>query len=235
MPPSFGSADLPEFKARLAELRQTLGTPTEAGAYEANTDGACLGNPEGPGGWAAVVEHLGQAGRTWELWGHLSSTSNNRAEALGMLAAVLWVPPRSGLLIRSDSELTVRILSGAYKAKKNTDIWTEINASIAQREVQVQPTWVRGHAGDPGNERADALSVLGAVNGDPERFQQQRASSSSPRRAAAPKVPEQLNGLRPQGEWETEFLKSVADQLRRGRALSDKQQAVLERMRARSR
>jgi ribonuclease HI len=230
-----GIADLAEFNARLAELRATLGAPTQPGAYEANTDGACLGNPDGPGGWAAVVEHLGESGRTWELWGHLSSTSNNRAEALGMLAAIQWVPTGSGLLIRSDSELTVRIMAGAYKARANVDLWTEIRRAIPERGLQVQTQWVRGHAGDIGNERADALSVLGAVQGDVDRWERQRAASPPPRRAArqAAEVPAELVGLEPRGGWEESFLSSVARQLRAGRALSQKQQAVIDRIRAR--
>ena len=67
-----GLADLEEFRARLAELRVTLAPPTLVGAYVAHTDGACLGNPDGPGGWAAAVD-AGDA--TWDLWGHLSSTT----------------------------------------------------------------------------------------------------------------------------------------------------------------
>lgn len=228
MPASHGVADLAEFGARLAELRAELGPPTEAGAYRANTDGACLGNPDGPGGWAAIVDQPDKPGRGWELWGHLSSTSNNRAEALGMLAAILWVPPGSSLVIRSDSELTVRILAGVYKAKANTDVWAEIRT--AERVVQVKPEWVRGHAGDPGNERADELSVLGAVNGDPERFARQRASSGRPKPKLANPT---LAGLEPRGDWETEFLSSIARQLRSGRPLSEKQQAVVDRIRAR--
>jgi ribonuclease HI len=268
-------ADLAEFHARLAELRAQLGPPTQPGAYQANTDGACLGNPDGPGGWAAVVEQvgplgpLGSSGATWELWGHLSSTSNNRAEALGVLAAIEWVPPGSALRIRSDSELTTRILQGAYRARANLDVWTEIRRAIAERGLQVQTEWVRGHAGDLGNERADALSVLGAVQGDAERWERQRASAPPRGRAARqpdtplparaarrdtpgrqraarhdtplpPRaarqdtaVPPELVGLQPQGAWETSFLSSVARQLRAGRALSDKQRAIVERIRAR--
>ena len=171
-----GVADLAEFGARLAELRATLAPPTEAGAFRAHTDGACLGNPDGPGGWAAVVEQLRlePASATWELWGHLSSTSNNRAEALGVLAALEWVPPGSEVLIRSDSELTIRILAGVYKARANADLWSEIRRAVAERRLRARTEWVRGHAGDPGNERADALSLLGAVAGDTQRWRRLR-------------------------------------------------------------
>ena len=222
-----GVADLAEFRARLAELRLELDPPTRAAAYLANTDGACLGNPDGPGGWAAIVEPIGQPGPTWELWGHLSSTSNNRAEALGMLAAIEWVPPGAALVIRSDSELTVRIMAGAYKARANLDVWTEIRRVITERQVRVQTQWVRGHAGDTGNERADALSVLAAKQGDVEDLPTRRPT----RRDS--KLPEELVGLQPQTAWETDFLSSLARQLRSGKPLSVRQQAIVERIRDR--
>lgn len=233
--PRHGAEDLGQFTARLAELRAELAPPTQPGAYEAHTDGACLGNPDGPGGWAAVVEHLGSPDAApWELWGHLSSTSNNRAEALGLLAALEWVPVGSALNVRSDSELTVKILTGAYRARANLDIWQEIRRAIAEKRLLVQSQWVRGHAGDPGNERADALSVLGAVNGDADRWAQIRSAARPTRAPAAPAVPPppELAGLTPRNPWQASFLQSVARQLRGGRPLSEKQAAVLQRMRS---
>jgi ribonuclease HI len=217
-----GVADLLEFRARLDELRLELDPPTQAGAYVASTDGACLGNPDGPGGWAAIFE------TGWELYGRLSSTSNNRAEALGMLAAIEWVPPGSSLLIRSDSELTVRVMQGKYKARANLDIWTEIRNAIAERRVKVTTEWVRGHAGDLGNERADRLSVLGAKGGS---LDDDELVKPRPRRVA--RVPPELVGLKAQGDWETQFLSSIERQLRAGKSLSPKQQAVIDRIRAR--
>ena len=75
---AFGLQDLAEFRARIDELRRNLDPPTAAGEFVAYTDGACLGNPEGPGGWAAVVDRP-DGDTPWMLFGHLSSTSNNRA------------------------------------------------------------------------------------------------------------------------------------------------------------
>lgn len=226
-PSTHGIDDLSQFRARLEQLRATLGPPREPGAYEVNTDGACQGNPDGPGGWAAVVEHLG-SGATWELWGHLSSTSNNRAEALGVLATVEWVPGGSAVLLRSDSQLTLNQLVGKWKVKANLDIWAEIRRALAAKEVMITPQWVRGHAGDRGNERADGLASLGATNGDVARWERQRAAAALSRA-----VPPELEGLDPRGAWETAFVQSVTQQIRSGRALSDKQQAVLGRIRAR--
>ena len=224
---AYGVRDLEEFRARLAELRAALTPPSDSSRYIAYTDGACFGNPEGPGGWAAAVFPPAEAA-PWHLFGHLSSTSNNRAEALGVLAALDWVPPTSELEVHSDSELTVRILQGRYKVKANTDIWDVIRATREAKRLQVTVEWVRGHAGDPRNELADRLSKLGALNGHIEEL------GELPNASAAERVPAELAGLEPRGEWEREFLSSVAQQLRRGRVLTPKQQAIIDRIRLRA-
>jgi ribonuclease HI len=220
-----GLADLDEFRARLAELRRTLEAPTGPGPFVAHTDGACVGNPDGPGGWAAAVE---AGDETWDLWGHLSSTTNNRAEALGVLGALEWVPTGGELLIRSDSELTVRILEGRYKAKKNPDIWLEINRLRGSKDLSLKIEWVRGHVGDPGNEQADYLSRLGVTDGD--ALAAGRIGQSRP---AGKPLPAELVGLVPQSDWEKNFLKSITQVLRANRPLSPKQQAIVDRMRTR--
>src|SRR5919202_1284831 len=137
---SHGIADLSEFRSRLADLRANLTPPTSPGEFVASTDGACLGNPDGPGGWAAVVDGPGPIGPGhWELWGSLSSTSNNRAEALGVLGALEWLPANARLHLRSDSELTIKILLGAYKARANPDLWSEIRRVLADKGIQLRP------------------------------------------------------------------------------------------------
>jgi ribonuclease HI len=219
----YGVRDLEEFDARLVQLRETLEPPASKGEFVAYTDGACFGNPTGPGGWAAAVFHDSD---TWYLFGHLSSTSNNRAEALGVLGALEWAPPDSRLELRSDSELTVRQLEGRYKIKANLDIWTQIQSVRAEKRIDLQPEWVRGHAGDPLNELADRLSKLGALNGSVDEL----GALEAP---APPQEPPELAGLQPRGDWERDFVRSVRDQLRRGRSLSPKQQAVIDRIRAR--
>jgi len=223
---SFGLKDLDEFRHSLAALRTELEPPASPGEYVAHTDGACLGNPEGPGGWAAVVE-TAAVPTPWLLFGHLSSTSNNRAEALGILAALEWVPSSSRLALFSDSELSVRILQGRYKAKANPDIWEVINRTRSEKRLALAPEWLRGHAGDPRNELADRLSKLGALNGAIDSMDLLTTE------APTLEVPPDLVGLEPRGEWEREFIRSVADQLRRNRPLSPKQQAVLDRIRGR--
>jgi ribonuclease HI len=218
----YGVEDLSEFAARLAELRASLDPPSSAGEFVAYTDGACFGNPSGNGGWAALVF---QGSQVWQLFGHLSSTSNNRAEALGVLGALEWVSAGSILRLHSDSELTVRQLQGRYKIRANADIWALIQSARTDKRIELMPEWVRGHAGDPLNEEADRLSRLGAVNAALDDAQNWVAIE-------VPSEPPELVGLQPRTDWERDFVGSVRDQLRRGRTLSDKQRAVLDRMRA---
>jgi ribonuclease HI len=229
--------DLAEFGSRLAELRATLAPPAGHGPFEVHTDGACLGNP-GPGGWAAVVDDL-ERGTRWELWGHLGSTTNNRAEALGVLAAVEWLPAGAQVRLRADSQLTLNQLTGQWKVKANAEIWAEIRRALEAKRLRLSTQWVRGHAGDPGNERADELAMLGATNGDVARAAELRLRPRGPSRWSADPpsgggLPPELAGLQPEPGWETDFVRSIAAQLRRGRVLSPKQQAVVDRIRARS-
>ena len=218
----YGVEDLAEFADRLTELHSELAAPAEAGEYVAYTDGACFGNPKGNGGWAAFVFRGDNA---WQLFGHLSSTSNNRAEALGVLAALEWVPANSRLRLHSDSELTVRQLQGRYKIKANTDVWEQIQRVRVEKRIDLQAEWVRGHAGDPLNEQADRLSKLGALNGKLEDL--------AGLEVTVPQEPSELSGVVPKTDWERDFVASLRDQLRRGRSLSEKQQAVLDRLRSR--
>ena len=222
---AYGTRDLEEFATRIAELRAALDPPVSPGEFVAYTDGACFGNPSGNGGWAAAVFRF-QSTELWHLFGHLSSTSNNRAEALGVLGALEWVPGGSVLRLHSDSELTVRQLQGRYKIKANADIWALLQSVRADKGIDLKPEWVRGHADDPLNELADRLSKLGARNGVIEDLGKSDAPRLKPE-------PSELVGLAPRTDWEREFVASLRDQLRRGRSLSDKQQAVLQRMRAR--
>jgi ribonuclease HI len=229
--PSFGVKDLDEFRARLVQLREFLEPPTQAADYLAYTDGACFGNPNGPGGWGAAV-YPPHKGLSWELWGHLSSTSNNRAEALGVLGALEWIPSGSRITIRSDSQLSVRILLGQYKMKANPDIWEVIRSTKSQKQLSVSAEWLRGHAGDPGNELADRLSKIGALNGRVEDLDAPIEDFGVRVRQVQADPPE-LAGLEPGSDWERDFVRSVAKQLRGGRVISEKQQAVIERIRAR--
>ncbi len=132
------------------------------------TDGACSGNP-GPGGWGVF---LVEGGKPRELCGGESSTTNNRMELLAAIRALEAVPEGASIEIRTDSEYLRKGITewmrawkrngwktAARKPVKNRDLWECLDALASRRSVRW--SWVRGHAGDPGNEAADALANRG--------------------------------------------------------------------------
>ncbi len=133
------------------------------------TDGACSGNP-GPGGWGALLRC---GSHTKEIrGGEASSTTNNRMELMAAIAALEALTKPSAVRLHTDSVylrsgITTWLpkwkrngwLTADRKPVKNADLWKRLD-DAAQRH-QVQWLWVRGHAGDPGNERADALANQG--------------------------------------------------------------------------
>jgi ribonuclease HI len=133
------------------------------------TDGACAGNP-GPGGWGVLI--LDTAGAR-ELSGGESATTNNRME---MTAAIEALKATTGAIrLHTDSQyLKNGITDWMRKWKrngwrtadgkpvKNQDLWETLDALASPRRVEW--TWVRGHAGHPENEKADALAREGLKN-----------------------------------------------------------------------
>ena len=137
---------------------------------EIYTDGACKGNP-GPGGWGAWLR-VGPHEK--ELWGGEAHTTNNRMELTAVIQALAALRQPSRVVVHTDSEyvkngITTWIhawktrgwLTADRKPVKNVDLWQRLDALRAQHDVQWR--WVRGHAGDPGNERADALANRGVA------------------------------------------------------------------------
>jgi ribonuclease HI len=138
------------------------------GVVEIYTDGACRGNP-GPGGWGVLLKY---GTRTRELCGGESPTTNNRMELMAAIKALESLNQPSQVWLHTDSAyLRNGITSWLPKWKqngwkttdkkpvKNSDLWQRLDAAASQH--QVRWLWVKGHAGDPGNERADALANKG--------------------------------------------------------------------------
>ncbi|MDH3512435.1 MAG: ribonuclease HI [Gammaproteobacteria bacterium] len=132
------------------------------------TDGACRGNP-GPGGWGAL---LLAKGKERELCGGEPATTNNRMELTAAIRGLAALTRRCHVVVYTDSEYVRRgideWLSGwkdrgwktsARKPVKNKDLWVELDKLTGQHHVSWR--WVRGHAGNPGNERADQLANQG--------------------------------------------------------------------------
>ncbi|WP_160153896.1 ribonuclease HI [Microbulbifer sp. ALW1] len=132
------------------------------------TDGACRGNP-GPGGWGAL---LMSGGAEKELCGGESLTTNNRMELMAAIQALTALNQRCAVDLHTDSQYVRQGITGWIhnwkrngwktankKPVKNADLWQALDDAIAHHEVQWH--WVKGHAGNPGNERADELANRG--------------------------------------------------------------------------
>ncbi|HLW69995.1 MAG TPA: ribonuclease H [Candidatus Binataceae bacterium] len=116
-------------------------------------DGSCIGNP-GPGGWGVLL--IAPDGATSELAGANPSTTNNRMEITAALEALREIPAGADVALHSDSQYLVKTMTLGWKRRENLDLWQLLDAEVAKRRVSWH--WVRGHNGDPGNERADELA-----------------------------------------------------------------------------
>lgn len=134
-----------------------------------HTDGACSGNP-GPGGWGAVIQ--GRNGKTKELKGGDADTTNNRMELMAAIKALEWLEAPRPILVYTDSQYVTKGItewiinwkrngwvSSDNKFVKNQDLWERLDALAQHHDVIWE--WVKGHAGNAGNERADALARAG--------------------------------------------------------------------------
>jgi ribonuclease HI len=129
------------------------------------TDGACRGNP-GPGGWGALIT---TAAGDQELSGAENATTNNRMELTAAIMALREVPAGSTVDLYTDSKYVMDGLNEwrpAWKKRgwktadkkpvKNQDLWQELDEANARHTVRWH--WVKGHAGNDGNERVDRLA-----------------------------------------------------------------------------
>ena len=119
---------------------------------EIYTDGACHRNP-GPGGWAAIIV---EDGSKRAVHGKQARTTNNRMELQAVIEGLRAVKESAEVTVHSDSQYVVNTMTRNWKRKANTDLWTSLDAEASTRRVRWR--WVKGHAGDPLNEEADALA-----------------------------------------------------------------------------
>jgi ribonuclease HI len=138
-----------------------------------HTDGACKGNP-GPGGWGVLM----QAGEhTKELFGGETHTTNNRMELMAVIQALSALKYPCRVEIHLDSEYVRKGITewvAGWKAKgwrtaskqpvKNADLWQQLDHLVQSGGHDLSWHWVKGHAGHPGNERADALANQGVAS-----------------------------------------------------------------------
>ncbi|MDR2787861.1 MAG: ribonuclease HI [Candidatus Accumulibacter sp.] len=132
------------------------------------TDGACRENP-GPGGWGVLLR-TGTVEK--ELWGGEENTTNNRMELTAVIRALEALKRPAAVQIHTDSQYVQKGISqwihnwkkngwqtSDKKAVKNIDLWQRLDALCERRDIAW--IWVKGHAGHPGNERADRLANRG--------------------------------------------------------------------------
>ncbi|MCB5187325.1 ribonuclease HI [Methylobacillus caricis] len=135
---------------------------------EIYADGACKGNP-GPGGWGAW---LAFEGHEKELWGGELLTTNNRMELTAVIRALEALKRECDVKIFTDSVYVQKGITEwvhGWKARgwrtsdkkpvKNVDLWQQLDALVQQHKIEWK--WVKGHAGNVGNERADELANKG--------------------------------------------------------------------------
>ena len=131
------------------------------------TDGGCRGNP-GPGGWGAVLQFADQEK---EIYGYDPETTNNRMELQAAIEALKVLKRSCEVELYTDSQYLRKgvtewmdgwIKNGwrtaARKPVKNKDLWLALEQQISSHNIEWH--WVKGHAGDPGNEKADELANL---------------------------------------------------------------------------
>ena len=137
-------------------------------AVEIWTDGACKGNP-GPGGWGVLLK-MGSIEKT--LHGGEPLTTNNRMEMLAVIEALGALKRPCKVLLHVDSQYVMKGMTewihswkqrgwrtADKKPVKNADLWQRMDEEVAKHTITWK--WVKGHAGDPGNERADLLANRG--------------------------------------------------------------------------
>ena len=140
------------------------------------TDGACSGNP-GPGGWGAILSYNGVE---TELSGGEPQTTNNRMELMAAIAALEALKRPCTVALHTDSQYLRQGITGWIhgwkkngwrtadkKPVKNAELWQRLDAALGQHKIEWK--WVKGHAGDEMNERADALARAGMAPFKPGR------------------------------------------------------------------
>lgn len=140
------------------------------------TDGAARGNPDGPGGYGAVLQYLDSQGNLHEkeLSEGFNPTSNNRMELLGAIMALEALNRPCNVDLYSDSSYVVNGFqkhwvdswqkkgwkTSSNERVKNQDLWKRLIAAVSRHAVSFH--WVKGHSGQPENERCDALATAAA-------------------------------------------------------------------------
>jgi ribonuclease HI len=150
----------------MSAATMTSSPPTGMKAVQVHTDGACLGNP-GPGGWAALLRYRG---KERELAGGEPLTTNNRMELMAAIVALETLSEACAIVLHTDSQYVRQgitewmpaWLRRNWKTVKNRDLWERLHAACVRHRIDWR--WVKGHSGDPDNDRVDELARDQALN-----------------------------------------------------------------------
>lgn len=148
-------------------MSETAGSSARVVIY---TDGACKGNP-GPGGWGVWMK---SGAHEKQMCGGEAVTTNNRMELTAVIEALTALKRPCDVVLYTDSEYVRKGITewihgwktrgwktADKKPVKNVELWQQLDALSQGHRIDWR--WVRGHAGDPGNEKADALANEGAA------------------------------------------------------------------------
>ena len=151
-------------------MNAATGSVAGLNAVTIYTDGACKGNP-GPGGWGALLLY-GDSEK--EIFGGELATTNNRMELTAVIEALTSLKQPCEVTLYLDSEYVRKGITEwihGWKARgwrtaakqpvKNVELWQKLDAVVSHSGHRISWKWVKGHAGDPGNEQADALANRG--------------------------------------------------------------------------
>lgn len=132
------------------------------------TDGACRSNP-GPGGWGVLLE---SDGHSKEIFGGESDTTNNKMELRAAIEGLNALKKACEVELFTDSTYVLKGITewlpnwkkrnwktAAKKPVQNVDLWKELDEAVQRHQIEWR--WVKGHSGDPGNEKADELANRG--------------------------------------------------------------------------
>ena len=121
---------------------------------ELYTDGSCLKNPNGPGGWAVCIL---EDDLEYYLSGNNSSTTNNRMELTAIIEAVSCIKYDIECKIYTDSQLCINCATGKWKRNANLDLWKEYDNVSKNKNIKYE--WVKGHNGNKYNEIVDKIAL----------------------------------------------------------------------------
>ena len=151
-------------------MPDSLAATADRPVVDIYTDGACKGNP-GPGGWGAVLR---SGAHEREMFGGEPDTTNNRMELTAVIQALGALKRASRVRVYTDSQYVMLGITqwvtgwqargwktADRKPVKNADLWQALQAACTPHSIEWH--WVRGHAGHPENERADALANRGVT------------------------------------------------------------------------